>query len=351
MATYVIYGYAASALVFNSSTGAFDLSASFDPTQDRIKVTITDHGGFFDGDDVVAGDDEVGSDANQTAVVTTPDGTVIASGLIYDEAYAEIDKPDGGRAYLDRIEIAGQHLGYFSSVELTPGASYPVITSTDVTDGSEAEHAYSNLASCFCSSTMIETFTGPMPVDWLSTQDRVRTKDNGYQQALWVGQTKISVAQMQEMPQLWPVMIQAGALGDGMPDYDLKVSADHRILVSGAEVQLLFGTDEVFVPAKALVNGDSVVSVCPSKPTAFVHVLFETHEIIRAEGLWAESFFTGAQAVRRLDAANQGRVKRILGHRFHPMTTARPCLTVTEAGLIKDQLVRASSGGTFAQTA
>jgi hypothetical protein len=351
MATYVIYGYAASALVFNSSTGAFDLSPSFDPTQDRIKVTITDDDNFFDGDDAAPGDDEIGSDANQTAVVTTPDGTVIASGQIYDEAYAEIDTLDGGSGYLDRIEIAGQHLGYFSSVELTPGASYPVLSTEDVTDGSEIEYSFFNSVPCYCSGTMIETASGLLPVDWLSTEDRVRTKDNGFQRILWVGQTKLSVAQMQDMPQLWPVTIHKGALGAGMPDHDLKVSANHRILVEGAQVQLLFGADEVFVPAKALINGDCVTSACPDTPTTFVHILCENHEVIRAEGLWAESFFTSEQALRMLSAPNRRRVKRLMGHRLHKMTTARPCLTVKEVGLIKEQLVQVPSETSFAQIA
>ena len=50
-------------------------------------------------------------------------------------------------------------------------------------------------------------------------------------------------------PKVQPVRILAGALGHGMPQRDLLVSRQHRMLVSSAICERMFGLEQVLVSA------------------------------------------------------------------------------------------------------
>lgn len=84
MAVYTFYGYAPDALTHSAGSNSRTLDAAYDHTEDRVRFDITDDDNVFSGDSF---SDEVGSDGNQTAVVSQPGGTVITSGAVYDEHY------------------------------------------------------------------------------------------------------------------------------------------------------------------------------------------------------------------------------------------------------------------------
>ena len=50
-----------------------------------------------------------------------------------------------------------------------------------------------------------------------------------------------------------PIRIRAGTLGNGLPEADLIVSPQHRVLVRSGIARTLFGADEVLVAAKQLL--------------------------------------------------------------------------------------------------
>ena len=87
-----------------------------------------------------------------------------------------------------------------------------------------------------------------------------------------------------------PICFTAGAYGAVDPVW---VSPQHRILVGGWRTQLFCGEDEVLIAAKALVDGHSVVRM-PRREVTYIHLLFESHQIVRCQGLESESYFPGA---------------------------------------------------------
>lgn len=142
---------------------------------------------------------------------------------------------------------------------------------------------------CFTPGTQIATQHGEIAVETLRVGDRVVTRDNGLQEIRWIGKVRMFLQDLQAAPHLLPVLIRQGALGRGLPERDLVVSPNHRVLVAGDRTSLLFREPEVLVAAKHLSGGQSVQTV-ESSGTTYIHILFDRHEVILSNGAWTESF-------------------------------------------------------------
>ncbi len=139
--------------------------------------------------------------------------------------------------------------------------------------------------TCFTPGAQIVTDRGPAPIETLAPGDRVRTRDHGFQPVRWIGRATFAAEGI-----FAPVLIKKGALGNRT---DLKVSQQHRILVTGWRAQLFLGQDEALIAAHHLVNGDSI-RLAPGGSVTYIHLLFDQHEIITASGLHSESFHPAA---------------------------------------------------------
>jgi hypothetical protein len=74
---------------------------------------------------------------------------------------------------------------------------------------------------------------------------------------------------------------------------------------------LLFGTHEVLVRARELVNGRSIGRRRDGRGVVYVHLLFDRHEIVRGNGLWSESYHPGPQTLGSFDAATEAELRRL----------------------------------------
>jgi len=157
---------------------------------------------------------------------------------------------------------------------------------------------------CFTPGTMIATPRGEVPVERLQTGDRVLTRDNGIQTIRWAGQKKLDHLQLKMLRELRPVLIKAGALGDGRPERDMKVSPMHRMLVVANVAQMYFGQAEVLVAAKDLLALDGV-EIGDTPYVTYVHFMCDRHEMVLADGTWSESFQPGDLSLKGLDEAQR----------------------------------------------
>ncbi len=156
---------------------------------------------------------------------------------------------------------------------------------------------------CFGAATMIDCSNGPKAAGALQVGDKVRTLDHGFCAIQWIGKQHYSAADLTANPNIRPIRIRAGALGQGLPAAELIVSPQHRILVRSKIAQRMFGTEEILVAAKQLLALDGVDVAEDVDDVTYIHFLFDAHEIVFANGLEAESLYTGPEALATLGRA------------------------------------------------
>jgi len=138
---------------------------------------------------------------------------------------------------------------------------------------------FQSVITCFLKGTMIATPAGERLVEALQPGDLVTTLDGTAKAVKWVGHRTYEAGFGAQEAFVRPVLFTAGSLGGGLPARDLRVSANHGMLLDG-----------VMVPAAALVNGASIVRDTVASDITYFHVELDSHEAIFAEGAPSETF-------------------------------------------------------------
>ncbi|TFL18182.1 Hint domain-containing protein [Jannaschia formosa] len=157
---------------------------------------------------------------------------------------------------------------------------------------------------CFTPGTLIATPRGEVPVEALEVGDRVITRDNGLQEIRWIGRRDLTAAEMLATEAFRPVMIRRGALGHGLPERDMIVSPQHRVLIVGDDALLYFEEREVLVAAKHLVGRPGIERLA-ARDLSYIHIMFDAHQVILSDGAWTESFQPGDSSLAGLHDAQR----------------------------------------------
>jgi Hint domain len=292
--------------IFNTEMDGFTvtltLKAPVIPGQvNSIRIGIADGSDtFYDSNLLIAGD------SIQTSVIAGHDAfTVGLNNQTNVNLIGNDTNTSGGVLTITKINgvpvTAGDHVVLPSGLEIVVNAdgtitavsewddplgetsfSYEVTNQNGITD---VGFVTGNVVPCFVEGTRIETVNGPVPVEDIAVGDLVLTLDHGFQPVAWHG-----VRQVPSLGSMAAVRIPAGTFGDHGA---LAVSPQHRLHVSGWRAQLYTGEDEVLVKAIHLVRAGLLTQDHSGAPVAYHHLLFARHEIIRAEGLWSESYYPG----------------------------------------------------------
>lgn len=192
---------------------------------------------------------------------------------------------------------------------------------------------------CFTPGTLIRTADGAKRVEDLDEGDSIQTKDNGVQPIQWIGSREITGARLHAMPHLAPVRLRAGAMGDDIPDGELLVSPDHRMVLRGARARALFNCDEVLVAARDLVDGHGVIVDRSVQGLRYIHIALPAHEVVFANGVETESFHPMSAGLDSLTPDDRARLlERVpeLDHNPHAYgDLARRSLTRAEAAILR----------------
>ncbi len=197
--------------------------------------------------------------------------------------------------------------------------------------GTMSEQVWEMNTSGFGPETMIETTEGPVPIEWISTTHQVLTKDHGPQPILSIDQHILRPLDGAFVPL---VIVTPDANIKPAPTHPLVLPPSHRIFLDGPDIELHFEMDAALCQCGFLVDGVQVKRMNSGQPVYKRQILTPAHEIINANGLWAETLAAapGCSLVD-LDTLSPDIFARLkLNNGAHEL--AHPCLDEWEGRLL-----------------
>jgi len=156
--------------------------------------------------------------------------------------------------------------------------------------------------SAFARGTLIQATGGPVAIEDLSPGDRVQTAEGRLETITWIGSmTAYPAHAIPQVEAMTLTRLIADALGLGRPMPDLLLGPRARILVRDARCAGATGTEAAYAPARAHIDGDTVVEVRPAAPISMYHLVLEHHGSVRAGGLDVEAYHPGPGLAAQLD--------------------------------------------------
>lgn len=291
---------------------------SLSSTAQSGTFTTYDNDGYLN--DGVANYASSTNDTDQIGHATFSHGPAYIPDQLFqaEGSYRLLDPTDNSVVEVVEISFGSTYSSekvYFSTAPLVPGRQYtllqfkdgtPGVDNANLLDGQEQAFSYNILQppDCFTTGTLIETGTGLRAIETIRAGDLVMTRDHGLQPVRWIAQREIGAETLRLGSHLRPVRIAAGALGKNLPAQDLLVSRQHRILIGSRIVKRMFDKDEVLVPAKDLAGIVPGIELQePVQDVTYVHMMFDRHEIVIANGLATESLLSGPQALKSVSPA------------------------------------------------
>lgn len=172
--------------------------------------------------------------------------------------------------------------------------------------GMNGNRQTTNFVPCFVAGTRLATPEGWRPIETLAVGDLVMTQDHGMRPIRWIGSTTCPAEGA-----FAPIRIRKGALGQGLPSRDLLVSPQHRMLLRSRIAERMTGAREVLVPAKKLLSLPGIDVVLDRAAVTYLHLMFDEHEIVFAEGALTESLLPGPQAIAALGSEAEAELRAL----------------------------------------
>lgn len=154
---------------------------------------------------------------------------------------------------------------------------------------------------CFTEGTRIATPNGDIPVEQLRVGDLVCTRDNGVQPILWHGVRCLEGASLHAKHK--PVTFDPTFISSDRP---LSVSPQHAMMVSLDGEEYLVRAIQLARLCGGMVRTDDACS-----HATYHHLMFESHQVIFAEGVCSESFYPGKQAIGALALPDRMRLANL----------------------------------------
>jgi hypothetical protein len=297
--------------IYNTSGGSVDISGwqlwLIDANSTLVNTSNGHFHTFAPGTNLGAGQSLVVVDPNDTSnslvlsnsVYAVPEFTDAASGtptfmsltdgdivVLYNPVTDEYVQFSGEDSTVDDQARVDSYFG--SSTRIGPiefglednsGNSAQRLTDGDSTWVDAPQTA--GTPNCFLTGTRLAVPNGETAVEDLQIGDLLNTADGRTVPVKWVGRQVVST-RFGPAERLMPVQINAGALDKGKPATDLTITSDHALFLDG-----------VLVHAGAIANGFSIrqlpLNELGGSYTVY-HVETDSHEILLANGVEAESF-------------------------------------------------------------
>lgn len=300
------------ALAASSGVDEF-LEVALDPSEDPADFTVS----FYQANGSVG--TEISLDTPGVAVAVDPDNGEVTYLISAADFPILLTDPNGGAAniyeayaltnsatntVIDFYDIGGGTINILAQDGLAAGAmseNVPVLvgpketkTTLQWNQPNPDTLTYGTIGAgdtgpaCFVRGTFVDTPFGARCIEALQIGDLVNTVDRNAQPVRWIGERTVCGLDRQA-----PVLFRPGFMGI---QRNLKVSPQHRVLLTGWKAEILFGEPEILVPAKALVDDWHILRK-PAKLVSYVHVLFDHHALLDTHGLISESLLPTGYAL------------------------------------------------------
>lgn len=307
----------ADVIQFGNASGGFSLAGSFDAGGDDDRLDIVGSNNYFDQSVSGGGGfDTLGLAKGTTVLDADGDSVVVGNGV----DYSAINSGEEWTLTLLGGDVAT--VNYWEFIEEAP-----------------------DNVVCFTEKTRILTDKGEVAAINLSVGDLVETYDNGLQPVRWVGIRSYSAADIQKNPTLAPVLIKAGALGQGLPKNDLMVSQQHRVLINSRMARRMFNQADVLVAAKQLIALEGISILYDASDVTYVHFMCDNHELVWSDGTLAETLLLGDQALASLPDAAKDEIHLIFGGSINMSNVRQPVRPLIKGSHMRKAAFRMNKNG------
>jgi hypothetical protein len=171
--------------------------------------------------------------------------------------------------------------------KISPAAAFARPPRDPDNQGSQSNHGnhggqHGGGSNCFLKGTKIRTAEGERKIEDLAIGDLLPTMFGGLRPIQWIGRYPIKRSDPSKpwVKDVLPVRIARSALAPDVPHTDLYLTGGHSLLIDG-----------VLVPAELLINDATITrdEVREYDELEYIHVKLESHDVIYAEGVPAET--------------------------------------------------------------
>jgi len=145
--------------------------------------------------------------------------------------------------------------------------------------------------NCFLKGTLIDTPDGQKKVEDLLIGDLVTTIGGAARPVQFISAYSYRKADPSRgwVEDVKPVVVRKSAISDNVPNRDLYMTRAHALYL-----------DDMLVPVCNLINGSTIVvdDAEDLSELEYLHVKFESHEVIYAEGAACESLLTVSESAK-----------------------------------------------------
>ncbi len=202
---------------------------------------------------------------------------------------------ENGDVFITSSDLDGETV---QAVELTS------VERSDYSGSFGQDRTYDFSVVCITSGTLVPTATGPVRVERLRPGDRIATLTDGLQPLLLTGSQTCRPSQKTAA-----IEFEKGSLGPSTPAQRLRVSPQHRMVLSSPIAERMCGSPHVFVAAKHLVGLPGVTQITSDELVTYWHMLFSRHQAVHANGTWVESLLMAPVTLQALPLSSRMRIE------------------------------------------
>lgn len=166
---------------------------------------------------------------------------------------------------------------------------------------------FEETTAAFARGTLIATQTGPVAVEDLVPGMIAATAEGRMEPITWIGSINLFAPRgNSDVKPVTLTRITAEAFGMTRPMADVVLGPRARLLLRDARCRPIVHGDTAFAPARAFVDGISVIEVRPAAPVTMFHIALRRHGTLRAAGLEVEAFHPGPARAELTDPQLSG---------------------------------------------